>query len=94
MNRLIPALLVPAFLAASGGAALAATAQTAAVRHDKAAPAEARMTRALNLLEANGYGDFSDFKPEGKNFAATVTRGDQHFTVTIDPDAGNISRQG
>ncbi len=31
------------------------------------APGEARMTHALNLLEAKGYGDFREFKQDGKN---------------------------
>lgn len=102
MNRLAPALLIPAFLAASGSMALAATpaalshpsSSPAAVRHDKAGPAEARMTQALNMLEANGYGDFSDFKPAGTNFTAMVTRNNQHFAVTVDPDTNQITRQG
>jgi hypothetical protein len=55
---------------------------------------EARMTHALNLLEANGYGDFSDFRQDGKNFDATVTRSGRQFTVVVDPDADQVSQQG
>lgn len=65
----------------------------AAARHDKAAPPEERMTDALNLLEAKGYGDFSDFRQDGKNFAATVSQGGRRFTVVIDPDSNRITRQ-
>ena len=84
-------------LAPANGAAAGAKApriMAAAARLDKAAPAEARMTDALNLLEAKGYGDFSGFRPEGKNFAATVSQDGKSFTVIIDPDSGRITRQG
>jgi guanyl-specific ribonuclease Sa len=120
MNRLVPSLLATAFLASTGGLALAANSnqpQTAAVnqsqapaaaapehkahpkviaaakREDRADPKEARMTHALNLLEANGYGQFSDFKQDGKNFEAMVTSNGQHFAVTIDPDSNRITRK-
>ncbi len=53
-----------------------------------------RMTAALNLLEAKGYGGFSDFKRNGKDFTASVSQNGQHFTVTVDPDSGQITRQG
>ena len=57
---------------------------------------EARMTHALNLLEAKGYADFHDFKPDGKNFDATVTRADKHkqMSVKIDPDNDQVTVQG
>jgi hypothetical protein len=53
-----------------------------------------RMTQALNLLEANGYGDFRDFQQSGKNFAATVKHGGQQFGVLVNPDTNQITRQG
>jgi hypothetical protein len=53
-----------------------------------------RMTAALNLLEAKGYGGFTGFKQSGKDFAATVNQNGQHFTVTVDPDSGQVTRQG
>jgi cytochrome c5 len=83
--------------APSGTSAVAAhpnAAAQAAARRDKATPVEARMTHALNLLEANGYGDFSDFRQDGKNFDATVTRSGRQFTVVVDPDADQVSQQG
>ena len=52
------------------------------------------MTHALNLLEAKGYGDFHDFKSDGKNFDVTVTRGGKQSTVTVDPDSGQVTVQG
>lgn len=78
----------------SAAAARANAAAQAAARHDKAAPVEARMTHALNLLEANGDGDFSDFRQHGKNFDATVTRSGRQVTVVVDPDADQVSQQG
>lgn len=107
MNRLASAVLATAFLAASGGVALAAAAPTttpanspmhekahaAALRHDDADPAEARMTHALNLLEANGYGDFSNFKQDGRNFDAMVSQNGKPFTVIVNPDTNQLTRQ-
>lgn len=53
-----------------------------------------RMTHALNLLEAKGYGDFHDFKSDGKNFDATVTRNSKQMTVQVDPDSDQVTVQG
>jgi hypothetical protein len=52
-----------------------------------------RMTHALNLLEAKGYGDFRNFKPDGKNFAATVTRSGKQLSVVVDPDSDQVTVQ-
>jgi len=82
MSRFSSALLAGAFLAASAGLALAA---------DSGAN---RMTQALNLLEAQGYGSFSNFKADGANYQATVTQDGQSFTVVINPDSGQVTRQG
>jgi hypothetical protein len=53
-----------------------------------------RMTRALNLLEANGYGDFSNFQQSGNDFTARVTRNGKPFTLLVNPDTNQITRQG
>jgi len=53
-----------------------------------------RMTSALNLLEAKGYGSFNDFKRDGKDFTATVMKNGQNQTVRIDPDTGSVTNQG
>jgi hypothetical protein len=53
-----------------------------------------RMTHALNLLEANGYGDFRNFQPTGKDFTAAVTRNGQQFGIVVNPDTNQITRQG
>ena len=105
MNRLASAVLAGFCFIATAGAALAANdnaaAGAAAIPDTGAAARSAhdtavgdRMTHALNLLEANGYGEFSNFRPAGKNFMATVTGNGQRFTVTIDPDSEQVTRQG
>lgn len=90
MNRLASAVLAGVFCAASGGIALAAN-DIGAV---PAASGADRMTHALNLLEATGYGGFSSFAPDGKNFTATVTENGRRFTVLVDPDSDQITRRG
>ncbi|HUC67122.1 MAG TPA: hypothetical protein VMA53_16905 [Stellaceae bacterium] len=102
MSRLASPLLAAAVLAASAGMAFAANAPAAAqppaaAHHPRPIESRAfgdRMTAALNLLEAKGYGAFSDFKQNGNDFAATVTENGQHFAVTVDPDSGQVTRQG
>jgi hypothetical protein len=51
-----------------------------------------RITTALNLLEGEGYADFSNFHAAGNAFAATVTQNGKTFQVTVDPDSGRITR--
>jgi hypothetical protein len=54
-----------------------------------------RDTKALNLLEANGYTAFSNFRAMGKNFLADVKQGNGvQRTVTVDPDTGTVTPQG
>src|SRR5690348_2797804 len=67
--------------ATSGSTASAGTTVPAA----RSEASDARMTHALNLLEAKGYGDFHNFKQDGKDFAATVTRAGKQMTVKVDP---------
>jgi len=72
------------------GAAFAAATPTAA-NHYNSNPAEGvRATRALNLLEAKGYGDFRDFKRDGQNFQATVQQQGKTMTVVVNPDAHTV----
>jgi hypothetical protein len=52
-----------------------------------------RATTALNVLEAQGYANFTDFRPDGSMFTALVNDGGQRFRVVINPDTGQISRQ-
>jgi hypothetical protein len=105
MNRFASILLAGAFLAGSAGMAFAATpspapatpAPHAMARHAAGNGGTAlgnRMTQALNLLEAKGYGDFTNFTAEGGNFTATVDQNGQHFAVLVNPDSGQVARQG
>jgi hypothetical protein len=91
-----------AALALSAGAAVAApvtqpaatpahqTHAMMAMRNDASADRE---TKALNLLEAKGYGSFNNFKPDGQDYAATVTQAGHNMTVLVDPDNGQITTQ-
>ncbi|HYL48148.1 MAG TPA: hypothetical protein VET84_02170 [Stellaceae bacterium] len=56
-------------------------------------PEGGRATSALNVLEAQGYASFSDFRPDGTKFTALVNDNGQQFRVVINPDTGQISRQ-
>ena len=73
--------------AATSGSTAAPTAKMSGTRDTP------RRTHALNLLEAKGYGDFHDFKSDGKNFDATVTRDRKQVTVTVDPDSDQVNVQ-
>lgn len=56
-------------------------------------PEGGRATAALNVLEAQGYAAFSNFRPSGSNYTALVTDNGQQFQVVVDPETGRISRQ-
>ncbi len=83
------AVVVVALLA--GAAPLAAAAHTQALTPNTASAR--RMTDALNILEAQGFGNFKDFHAVGQNFAAAVDQNGQQFTITVDPDNGQVTRQ-
>ena len=87
-----------AALALSAGAAFAAApAQTATpaqkshVTDLRNAPDAKRMTKALNLLEAKGYGAFNDFKADGQGYSAAVTQNGHAGTVLVNPDSGQVT---
>ncbi|MGA3305690.1 MAG: hypothetical protein ABSC26_06740 [Stellaceae bacterium] len=68
--------------------------QTAAVSADQDHVLSGqRETQALNLLEAQGYGNFTDFRAEGANFAATVSDPNGQYTVLVNPDNGQVIRR-
>lgn len=56
-------------------------------------PESSRATVALNVLEAQGYANFSDFRPDGGMYTALVNDGSQQFRVVINPDTGQLSQQ-
>jgi hypothetical protein len=83
--------LSAAFIALASGAALAAPASgPIASAHPED---NGRDTRALNMLEANGYAAFSNFRQQGNDFAADVKQNGRQFTVLVDPDSGKITPQ-
>jgi len=97
-----------AALALSAGAAFAAAPATPATTQapstmtmQKTHPATAmrngadaqRMTKALNRLEAKGYGSFNNFKADGANYSATVSQNGHEETVVVNPDSGQVMTQ-
>jgi hypothetical protein len=50
----------------------------------------AAATNALNMLEAQGYGQFSHFRARGMNFTADVRKDGLTMRVTIDPRTDQI----
>lgn len=87
------ALAAPALAAPNAAPAMRHHAGMAAMTQNPASHGAQRMTAALNALEANGYGDFSNFKADGANFSATVTRNGKQTVVVVDPDTGQVTRQ-
>lgn len=87
---------VPAFAASAAAQPMAAATSAPEVSSVSAGAPSAgdRMTDALNLLEAQGYGSFSDFRAEGGVFTATVkNKGGKDVKVQIDPASGQITTQ-
>jgi hypothetical protein len=92
-----PSPSAPAAAAAPAKPALQATTQMSAtkpVQHKAIAQRrndmDDRGTTALNLLEAHGYGQIVQFRPDGRNFDATVTQNGQSLQLTVNPDTGQI----
>jgi hypothetical protein len=96
MNRYVSLALLT--LLASAGTALAApqpntTGDT---------PEARRTTQALNILEAQGLAAgledksasaFRDFREQGKTFVATLPQDGHVFTVMVDPETGQATRE-
>ena len=51
---------------------------------------ESRATTALNLLVANGYTQWSDFRKAGKDYEARAIRDGRAMLVRIDPDTHTV----
>jgi len=91
MKRLAFAAL--ALSLAFAGAALAQTSSHARKMNGNPDTSQARrITKALNLLEAKGYGDFTNFRADGSNYQANIVSGGQPLVVTIDPDSGQVTQ--
>ena len=90
----VAAALIVSSAAFAVGAAAAqpAKASPAVSRHAMAPHAIPDATRALNLLEAQGYGNFTNFRRAGNDYDATVSQNGKTFPVTVDPATGQITR--
>lgn len=112
MNRFASLSLAAALALGTGGAALIASANSAAAATSPDMGARPSMsnrqmsntggstygthhqgtrdTAALNALEAQGYGDFSNFHPVGSQFQAKVSRNGKQMTVAVNPDTRQV----
>ncbi len=51
-----------------------------------------RETKALNVLEAKGYGgSYQNFQRDGKNYSAMVMKNGKPEKVIVNPDAGTVT---
>ncbi|MGH6968447.1 MAG: PepSY domain-containing protein [Stellaceae bacterium] len=73
-------------------APMSGAAHHAAHHHAMTAAGWSSSTTALNLLEAQGYGSFTDFRRDGQDYAATVSQNGKSFPVKIDPATGQVTR--
>ena len=51
-------------------------------------------TTALNLLEENGYRDFSNFRRTGRDFEVTADQNGRSVNIVVDPVAKTVRPQG
>jgi hypothetical protein len=61
-----------------------------ALAEENTGPRQERYTEALNLLEAKGYGSFTNFQKFGNDFEASIDRDGKPQMMMIDPDQGTI----
>jgi hypothetical protein len=74
----------------SGAAAMLALSSAAAFAMPAWQTQGQRATEALNMLEANGDGQFNDFRAIGRDFAANVEKNGTTQHVVIRPGANTI----
>ncbi len=91
-DRSLTIALAAALVAGSGGLAFAS--QTGAQPGSDWHHQGLRATRALNLLEDRGDGQFSHFAASGSDFTAEVTKDGKAMPVLIKPDRGQIQPIG
>jgi hypothetical protein len=93
--------LVIATLVLSAGAAIAATPGNSSAMKQPMMPAQTQSsdwranqeTKALNLLEAQGFSNFTGFRPAGQDqYAANVVQHGRSMTVHVNPQDGQITR--
>jgi hypothetical protein len=66
----------------------------AARRREEGMESHDRATTALNVLEANGYRDFSTFHPMGHDFAISANQNGKTVTVVVDPESKTVRTEG
>lgn len=91
--------LIAAALAMSAGAALAATPGNSSTMNQPSTQAHRtdwranQETKALNLLEAQGFSSFRNFRPVANDqYAANVMQHGRSMTVYVNPQDGRITR--
>jgi hypothetical protein len=89
-SRLINLGLAVAMVAGSCGVAVASPANPWQRGNDQSR----RATHALNMLEAQGYGDFSHFRKAGDDFTANVMKDGRTMQVLVNPDTNQIQPEG
>jgi hypothetical protein len=87
MKANIPALILGASLAALGAGSAVADTVGPQAEHSGM-----RATRALNMLEAAGDGQYSNFMESGRNFTADVVKGGGTVHVLINPASDQITQ--
>jgi hypothetical protein len=89
MNRYLAAAFA-ASLMSGAGAAMAQTPAKAMPMHPVRDQQGDPATRALNLLEANGYATFQQFHRVGDHYEAVATKDGKPVTVSVDPATGQV----
>jgi hypothetical protein len=77
-------------LLASATAVMLGVASTAAFAMPLWVSQGRRATQALNLLEARGYGGFTDFHAVGHDFAANVMRNGGTVHLLVNPGTDRV----
>ncbi|HET6607438.1 MAG TPA: PepSY domain-containing protein [Rhodopila sp.] len=83
------AVMTAALTVAASGMALAQAQPEASWQRQGA-----RATHALNMLEDQGFSQFTNFQADGQNFSADVVKHGHVMQVTINPDTKQILRGG
>jgi Peptidase propeptide and YPEB domain len=78
-------------IATTGGNSAPGAAARATMGSPRGDRAERRETVALNLLEAAGYGQYTDFKNDGGDYSAMVMKDGERLAVRVDPDKGTVT---
>jgi hypothetical protein len=92
-GKFLTMIAAGALMTGPAGIALAQTNGQYGTDQQQPDQAGMRATHALNMLEDQGYGQFANFSPAGRNFTADVTKNGRTYAVVIDPSTGQIQPQ-